>query len=68
MTLYENWRQIVRKAWSIRFIVVAGVLSGCEVILPMFSESFPPKLFAVLSFIAVSAAFVSRIVAQKDIE
>ena len=67
ITLYDNWRDIVRKAWSIRFIILAGILSGCEVILPLFSEAIPRHLFAVLSFFAVAAAFVSRIVAQKDL-
>jgi hypothetical protein len=67
MHLYENWKDILRKAWSIRFIVLAGVLSGAEVILPFFAEDIPQGLFALLSFLAVSGAFVSRIVAQKDV-
>lgn len=65
--LYDNWKDILKKAWSIRFIILAGILSGCEVILPLFSEAIPRHLFAVLSFFAVAAAFVSRIVAQKDL-
>lgn len=67
MKLYANWKQIVRKAWSVRFMILAGVLSGCEVILPLFSDVIPRNTFAVLSMLAVSAAFVSRIVAQKDV-
>lgn len=67
LSLYQNWRQIVRKAWSIRFIILAGLLSGCEVILPLFSEAIPARLFASLSFVAVAAAFIARIVAQKDV-
>jgi hypothetical protein len=68
VTLYDNWKDIVRRAWSIRFIVLAGLLSGCEVILPLFYDAFPRHVFAILSFFAVTAAFVSRIVAQKDLE
>lgn len=68
MKLYENWQDIVRRAWSIRFIILAGVLSGCEVILPLFYDAFPRHVFAILSMISVTAAFVSRIVAQKDLE
>ena len=67
MKLYDNWKDIVKHAWSIRFIILAGLLSGCEVILPLFSDSIPDKLFAVLSFVFVAAAFVARIVAQKDL-
>jgi hypothetical protein len=67
MKLLEDWKEILRKAWSIRFIVLAGVLSGIEVILPFFADAIPRGVFAILSFAAVSAAFVSRIVAQKDL-
>lgn len=67
MKLYDNWRDIIKKAWSIRFIVLAGVLSACEVVLPLFSDALPDKAFAVLSFVSVAAAFISRIIAQKDV-
>lgn len=64
---YPNWKELVRRAWSIRLMILAGVLSGCEVILPFFSEEIPRNLFAVLSFVAVAAAFVARLVAQKGL-
>lgn len=67
MKLYDNWKEIVQKAWSIRFIVIAGILTGAEVVLPFFNESIPRNLFASLSFAFVSAAFVARLVAQRDV-
>lgn len=67
MKLYPNWKEILRKAWSIRFLVLAGILSGVEIILPMFADQFPRNVFASLSFIFVAAAFVSRLVAQRDV-
>lgn len=67
MKLYENWQIILKKAWSIRFMVIAGVLSGVEVILPLFHENIPKNLFAALSMVFVAAAFVARLVAQNGI-
>lgn len=67
MQLYQNWKEILRKAWSIRFMVIAGILSGIEIVLPMFAEQFPRHVFAILSFFFVAAAFVSRLVAQRDV-
>jgi hypothetical protein len=67
MKLYDNWKDILTKAWSIRFIILAGILSGLEIILPLFNESIPENLFAALSFVCVSAAFVARLVAQRDV-
>lgn len=67
MKLYDNWKEILRKAWSIRFLAIAGILSGIEVILPLFHDDIPKNLFAALSLVFVTAAFVARLVAQRDV-
>lgn len=67
MQLYDNWKEILKRSWSLRFIILAGILSGIEIILPLFSNEIPRNLFAILSFLAVSAAFVARLVAQRGI-
>jgi hypothetical protein len=48
-------------------MLIAGVLSGIEVILPLFHESIPKNIFAALSLVFVTLAFVSRLVAQRDV-
>ena len=68
MTLHDNWKDLIRKAWSVKFMVMAFLLTMAEVMLPFFSDAVPPKLFAVLSGLAVAGAFVSRLVAQKDMQ
>lgn len=67
MKLYDNWREILRRSWSIRFILLAGVLSGLEVILPFYADAMPRHIFATLSFACVCGAFVARLVAQRGI-
>lgn len=66
MTLIANWKLILKKAWSVRLMLIAAVLSGIEVALPFFADSIPRGPFALLSFVAVALAFVARLVAQKD--
>lgn len=68
MQLLENWKDVLIKAWSIRFIILAGILSGLEVILPLFSSSMPTGLFSALSFMAVSCSFIARIVVQSNLK
>lgn len=65
--LYDNWREIAVKAWSVRFIALAFIFTALEVALPFFSEAVPDKLFGVLSGLFAAAAFASRLVAQKDV-
>jgi len=67
MKLYDNWREIVRQAWSVRFIVLAAILSGCEAILPLYWDSMPRQVFALLAFGFCAAAFTARLVAQKGL-
>ncbi|WP_242220097.1 hypothetical protein [Shinella zoogloeoides] len=64
-----NWRAVLRYAWSIRLIALAGILSGIEVALPLAGDvlPIPTGLFAGLSLLVTAAAFVARIVAQKGI-
>lgn len=65
--LDTKWKTILRRAWSVRLIALAGVLSACEVILPLYGDVLPRGLFASLSFASVSGAFIARLVAQKEL-
>lgn len=67
MKLDHDWQEILRRAWSVRFMVLAALLSGVEIVLPLFVDSFSRGTFAVLSFVAVGAALVARIVAQRGL-
>lgn len=66
MKLIADWKRVVRKAWSIRLLLLAGVLSAAEVALPFFGDTLPRGWFAALSALSVGAAFVARLVAQKS--
>lgn len=65
--LLPEWRDILRRAWSIRLMLIAGLLSGCEAILPLFSDSFPMPRWASSALVAVviAAAFITRLLAQR---
>lgn len=65
----RNWRSVLRYAWSIKLIIVAGLLSGAEIALPLIREfvDVPRGLFAGLSFAATAGAFISRLIAQQSV-
>jgi hypothetical protein len=60
----DNWRSVLRHAWSLRLIVLAAVLGGLEVVLPLFSDAVPRALFALLSVLVSVGAAIARFVAQ----
>jgi hypothetical protein len=68
MKLDQDWKNIARKAWSIRLGVLAAILTGCEVILPLYGDRFQRGDFALLSFVVVCAALIARLVAQKGLD
>jgi len=63
--LLPDWKQVLKRAWSIRLIILAGTLTGLEVALPLFSDAVPRGMFAALSALASIAALWARLVAQK---
>ena len=67
MQLVSNWSRVLRRAWSIRLILIAGFFSGAEIGLPYLAPETPSGLFAGLSALATAGAFISRLVAQKGV-
>ena len=68
MKLHDDWVKIVKHAWSVRLLVLAMVLSGLEIALPLVQNLLPvpPGVFAALSALATGGAFGARLLAQKQ--
>lgn len=71
--LKENWAKILQRAWSIRFMGIAAILSGLEAGLPFaqhlgYAERMPGGVFALLTIFVVAAAFIARLVAQNNLQ
>jgi len=70
LALYDNWRTILRKAWSVKFMVLAALLTGCEAVITVTGVEWIPLPAAgrlALLFVVIAAAFVARLVAQRDV-
>lgn len=69
MRLVANWRDVLRRAWSIRLMLIAALLSGLEVALPLFGDMLPipTGALAALSFIITAGAFAARLIAQQGL-
>lgn len=72
MNLVENWRTVLTKAWSVRFIVATALLSGLEVALPIIQQQLeeanviPRGAMALLAALVSAAALVARVKAQPE--
>ena len=68
MMLIWNWKRVLKRAWSVRPMAVAGLFSAAEVALPLLQDRLPvsPGWFAALSGLAVAGALVSRVILQRN--
>lgn len=68
MHLHPDWGAILRHAWSIRLILLAGLLTTLDVIMQIWvGITTPTVIVAVLAGIANGAAFVARLIAQRKL-
>lgn len=72
MTLHDDWRRILRKAHSIRWIIAAvifSMLEGAFAIITAFYSApplgIPPGVFAFFAAVSSGFAFYTRLMAQK---
>lgn len=63
-----NWREVLKKAWSIKFMLLSAVFSGLEAALPYLDNFAPKGLMAFLSLAAVSGGLISRFIQQNGIK
>lgn len=68
MRLGNDWRRVLRHAWSVRLIVLAGLLSGVEVALPWLWPGALDGLFGLLSSLSTAAAVAARLLAQREFQ
>jgi hypothetical protein len=68
MTLVENWKTILTKAWSIKFTGASLVLSAIEVWVQLVQPAgVPGGAFAGIAVLVSLAAGVARLLAQQEV-
>lgn len=69
LRLHANWRDVLRRAWSLRFMAASVVFSALEVAFPYLDGVLPVGrgTFGLLSGLCTAAAAVSRLCVQKNL-
>ena len=68
MKLADDWRDVLRYAWSIRFMVLAVVFTLLEYLWPLMDGAVHPLPFRLLSAVFLLAGLFSRVVAQEKLK
>lgn len=48
-------------------MLLAGIFTGCEAILPLFQDTIPRGVFAGISMLAIVGGMVARLTLQKNL-
>lgn len=67
--LVTNWKQVMKRSWSIWLIVLAGLMSGLEASISRLPDvmELPQGTYAALSLAVSACAWVARLLAQKEL-
>jgi len=65
--LHQNWREILKKAWSIKLTILAMVFSVMREVVSLYADLLPRHVFAVLTVIALLGVLVARIIWQENV-
>lgn len=63
-----TWRDVLRKAWSVRLSALAAVFMAAEIAMPIFAPSMPPYLFVLLALVASIGSIWARVLVQKTMQ
>jgi len=66
LRLDADWRYILRRAWSVRLMALAVLLTIAEALLPLVSW-LPDLHYSALSIVTIIGAMWARIVAQRGL-
>jgi peptidoglycan/LPS O-acetylase OafA/YrhL len=64
MKLLADWRQLLRRAWSVRLALLAAVLGAVDIGVQFLAATRPDPWIAMGAALCSLASAVARIVAQ----
>lgn len=68
MKLVDDWKQILVRAWSVKFNIAATLFGAAEVVVALLQPaSIPNGVFAGIAAAVSILSNVSRIMAQKEL-
>lgn len=65
MRLVEDWKKIVRRAWSIKFAILTLFAALLEVVLPAFTSVVPIGVMAGLAAVSSLLSALTRVLQQQ---
>lgn len=66
--LIDDWRAVLRRAWSFKFSLLAALLGAAEMVVQFYQpDSIRPGVFAGIAGGVSLASALARLVAQQEL-
>lgn len=66
MRLVEDWRRVLARAWSVRFMFLATAMSGLAAVWFALADYVPIWLFILGGVVLPMVALAARLISQKE--
>lgn len=67
MHLVDDWKAIVRRAWSWWIMALISILSLIEAVFPFYTDMLDRTTAAIVTAALAIAGMVARLIAQKGL-
>ena len=67
LTFVHDWKQVLRRAWSVRFMLLAVALNGLGAVWFALADHVPIKLFIAGGVLVPLLALTARLVHQPGL-
>ena len=69
MTLLPDWKNVLTRAWSVKCMAFAAMVSGCETLLQLGGASILPGwAVPAVTGVVTAVGILARVLAQKEAE
>ena len=69
MNFLPDWKTVLTKAWSVKFLALAGVVSAAEAVIQIAGvQLLPPGVAPAVIGVLSALGILARVLAQKEAE
>lgn len=68
MMLIQDWRHVIKKAWSVKCSILSALFGGAEVAVQLWQPAWIPNgVFAGVAVLVTMLSIVFRVLAQQEL-
>lgn len=64
LQLIDDWKRVLRMAWSVKFAFLTAVAAFLETLLPVFPGLMSPGVFAKVALVSSALTILARVTTQ----